>query len=286
MLVFITSLRHPKNSKDYQNIELLLMRTLQSVCAQTDTDFYVIVVCNQLPANFPDLPNVCFVQVDFPPPSAINNAQTGMPALQKDKGTKYLIGLKKAEEFKPDYVMFFDADDYVHQDIAKYVNANLGENGWYIDKGLVYRDGGLLISKTDNFNQVCGTSNIFNFDLLRQTMPYNLDASQDSLLGLVDNEFIFTILGGHRKVPAWFAERGHALKAFPFAAAIWLTNTGENHSGVNFFGMPHLLSSELATSFNINPPKALAVWLKDVLLLYPYYCVRALLRYLKHALLK
>jgi glycosyltransferase involved in cell wall biosynthesis len=286
MLVFITSLRHPKNSSDYNKVEYLLDRTLRSVCAQTNNDFRVIVVCNQVPNNMADLPNVVFVKVDFLPPSDAQQARTGMSAVLKDKGSKYIVGLKKAEEFNPDYVMFFDADDYLHKDIAKYVNAHRGEHGWYVDKGFVYRDGGLLIAKTDNFHQVCGSSIILKFDLLRQPDTLAIDSSQDSIMQLVDHDFMFSVLGGHRKVPAWFAERGHTMQAFPFAAAVWLTNTGENHSGVGFFGLPMLVSPEIRSDFNFTIPNNPVLWLKTLAFLYPYYCFRALLRYCKNRLVK
>lgn len=282
MLVFITSLRHPQNSSNYAKVEQLLDRTLRSVCAQTDDRFKVVVVCNQIPTGIPAFINVHYVKVDFPPPSEVNQARTGLPAVLKDKGTKYVIGLKKAEEFNPDYIMFLDADDYLHKDIAGFVNAQGKENGWFVNQGYVYRDGGLLLSKTDNFNQVCGSSNILKFDLVRQPDSITLNSCQDSIMAAVDNDFLFSVLGGHRKIPAWFEERNKTLKAFPFAAAIWLTNTGENHSGVSFFGLPTFISQEIKTNFNLNPPSSLQLWLKEVMASYPFYCVKSCLRYLKH----
>ncbi|MBK8815982.1 MAG: glycosyltransferase family 2 protein [Methylococcaceae bacterium] len=286
MLVFITSLRHPQNSSDYRKVEHLLARTLNSVCAQTDNRFQVIVVCNQIPSDIPTFTNVHYVKVGFPAPSEANQARTGMSAVLKDKGTKYVISLKKAEEFNPEYVMFFDADDYLHKDIAGFVNTHPGENGWYVDKGFVYRDGGLLISETDHFNQVCGSSHILKFDLLRQPDAVTLNASQDSIMELIDHEFLFSVLGGHRKITAWFSERNLPLKAFPYAAAIWLTNTGENHSGVSFFGLPSILSAKIKADFNLRPPEGVGIWIKELFILYPFYCIKSLLRYFKHKLVK
>ena len=112
MLAFITSVRHPLNSNSYPRVIQLLDRTLSSVCRQTDRDFQVVVVCNEIP-DLSSRDNVHFTKVDFPPPNRNASAETGLDAIRLDRGTKYFVGLLYAARFEPSHVMFFDADDYL-----------------------------------------------------------------------------------------------------------------------------------------------------------------------------
>ena len=282
MIVFITSIRHPQNSSDYKKVEELLERTLRSVCNQNNHDYRVVVVCNRIPC-FPVPQNVCYVKVDFPPPSKSKVAKTSIPAVLKDKGTKCYIGLLKALEFNPDYIMFFDADDFIHQRIADYANSNRGENGWYINKGYVYRDGGLLLSNVKNFNRFCGTSNIINPRLFKLNLGLTVSSSQTEILNTVDNEFLFRIFGDHQAAEYWFDEKYHSpLKPFPFYAGIWVAETGENHSGVRFFGRPEFIKREVVTDFNLTLPRSYLLMLTTIVFYYPYANIRALLRIIKH----
>ena len=52
MITFITSIRHPNNSIFYERVWDLLEATLYSVCSQTNGDFRVIVVCNEILDDF------------------------------------------------------------------------------------------------------------------------------------------------------------------------------------------------------------------------------------------
>ncbi len=130
MLVFITSVRHPHNSSDYTRVESLLRSTLASVCAQTVQDFRVVVVCNRRPAgSFP--PQVEFVVVDFPPPSVEAGPMTGREAVLLDKGTKLAVALVAAQRHHPDYVMKFDADDFVSRRLVGFLATQEGP-GWFV----------------------------------------------------------------------------------------------------------------------------------------------------------
>lgn len=138
MLAFITTIRHPRNSTDYGQVEEFLSDTLDSIARQACDDYVVIVVGNQKPA-FPLPPQMHFVGVNFPPPTAQRGAQTGMGPVIWDKGTKTGIGLAAAREFSPDFVMFFDADDYLHRDVARYVHDHPDSQGWVVRKGALHR---------------------------------------------------------------------------------------------------------------------------------------------------
>ena len=106
MIVFITSIKHPENSKSYDKVWALLNRTLSSVCNQIDRKFKVVVVCNRtLPLEdkyktFEEL--IEFIEVDFSPVS-----QSGYDGIRIDRGTKYIVGLIAAKKYDPEYIMFF-----------------------------------------------------------------------------------------------------------------------------------------------------------------------------------
>src|SRR5687768_7817172 len=122
MLAFITTIRHPDNALSFERIESLLSETLRSVCRQTDESFFVIIVTNRdLSLSFSH-PSVHFVTVDFPAPGVGRGRQLRYDALTRDKGTKTVIGISKALELGADHVMFIDADDYLHQNLAEYSN--------------------------------------------------------------------------------------------------------------------------------------------------------------------
>lgn len=230
VIVFLTSIRHPLNANSYDRVLALLDATLRSVCAQTDPEFRVIVVCNELPAHpFAD-ERVVFLPVGFPPPSDVPHACIGMDALRLDRGCKYLVGLAHASRFSPDHVMFFDADDYVSNRIAAFANAHAEAPGWYVPGGYAYDEELALFGRLDNFHLICGTSHIVRYDLLPLPASVPLDATQEWILENVEHRFLFETLGSHRWLVEDLAARGHALQPMPFRAAVYFIGNGENHT--------------------------------------------------------
>jgi len=242
MIVFITSIKHPRNSRSYKWVWHLLNNTLSSVCNQLNKDFRVIVVCNrELPLKI-DAEKILkfteFIKVDFPPVS-----QIGMKGIRLDRGTKYAIGLLAARKYNPDYVMFFDADDYIASNISEYVNARLGENGWIISKGYIMLCAKL--KKLDGFNLLCGTSNILNYNFIASHMPLELNtfSSRDKIIELLDDRFLMFILGSHKFAGEYCKEKNKPLKDFPYRGVIWFMGTTENHSIPN--GIPKLIVDQI-----------------------------------------
>jgi hypothetical protein len=258
MLVFIGALRHPEMANDYTKVESLLRDTLLSVCNQTDDNFKVLVVCNKKPRVAEDLNGsfVEYIEVDLPCP--VKKSITGndmrkaeINETRKDKGNKYIVGIAEAQQFKPDYIMFFDTDDFVSSNVARFVNASgNNHNGWFIDKGFIHCHDTGLYYEENNFNQKCGTSVIINNELLanpvnrgivhistRDAGVLSIDTGNTSFAGKVsrffskedilhagDNNFLKYIIGSHR----WAAQY-YNLSPLPFRGAIWNINTGENN---------------------------------------------------------
>ncbi|MBW2997923.1 glycosyltransferase family 2 protein [Candidatus Woesearchaeota archaeon] len=229
MIVLITSIKHPENSKSYRKVWELLNNTLSSVCNQIDKNFKIIVVCNKrlsLEKNRDKiLKHTDFIKVNFPPVS-----QEGYEGIRIDRGTKYVIGLKAAKKYKPEYIMFFDADDYIGNNISEYVNKNPKKNGWVIHKGLDLI--GDMLRKRDNFFNGCGTANIFKYKLIMSkiSMFITTNSTQEKIIKKTDEYFLKFILGSHRFAKKYFEDNKKPLEEFPFRCAIRLFDTGENHS--------------------------------------------------------
>lgn len=270
MIIFITTIKHPDNSHNYHKIAYLLERTLKSVCTQTDKNFRVLVVCNSKPDITFDADLVEFIVLDnFASPSIDVAKKMSIDNIRLDKGTKYLMGCQYAARFKPDYIMFFDADDFISRDIVGYLNQHKGENGFIIDQGYIYRDGGLLIRELPHFNTRCGTSVIFNPKLFK--LPKNIDStmSKSQLLAQIDKKYVCEILGAHKFSADYFKQQGCAFKILPKQLAIWVLETGENTLGERFFNSNVLrfykfASPSVQRDFSFKtPPFNLRLFIKE-----------------------
>ncbi|KAA0098835.1 glycosyltransferase family 2 protein [Mycolicibacterium sp. P1-18] len=254
MITFITSLRHPQNSADYGRVESLLADTLASIARQTSDDFAVLVVGNRRPAF--DLPRQThFVEVDFDPPTTHAGAQTGMSAVIWDKGTKLGIGLAAARAFDPDYVMFVDADDFVHRDIAAYVHDHAGSPGWVIRRGWMYSRSRNAYALRRRLFRVCGTSFILPFEAYAVPDDLLVTSSQDEVADALGDDALQHVVGEHRYALEWWQKRGRELDTLPFAGAVYHVDTGENHSGSMLLGpgLPH--GPQLLDDFGIASSK-------------------------------
>lgn len=230
MFTFITSVKHPEHSKSYEKVWGLLRNTLQSVCNQTAEDFRVIVVCNSAPDRFKDLPRVAehttFIEVPFEPTVKVEREPKAH--IKLDKGTKRAVGVIEAAKHKPEYVMFFDADDFVRKDIVEYCHDHPGKNGWYIHKGFLLM--GDRYARQGHFNRRCGTCNIISYRLLASQIDLSKinPIDRDSIVSSMDSFFLNFILGSHKYCPDYFKEHKTPLKKYPDRAAVWFLGHGEN----------------------------------------------------------
>ena len=229
MLAFITTLRHPQNSVDYGRVEMLLRETLHSVAQQTSDEYVIIIVGNQRPRF--ELPErTHFVPVEFPPPAPPTGAKTAREPFVWDKGTKLGIGLIEAQKYSPTHVMIFDADEFVHRDLAGFVHERPHHSGWVIREGWMYSRSRNSYVRQDGFNRTCGTSFIIPFGAYEVPVELTVSASQHEVAeGFGDR--LSTIMGAHRDAVKWHQERGRELATFPYRAVVYHVDTGENHSG-------------------------------------------------------
>ncbi|KQQ49728.1 glycosyltransferase family A protein [Plantibacter sp. Leaf314] len=253
MLAFITTLRHPQNSVDYGRVERLLEDTLRSVTQQTSDDYVVIIVGNRRP-DFELPPRTEFVEVDFPAPAPATGAQTARAPFVWDKGTKLGIGLIAAARHDPSHVMIFDADDFVHRDLAATVSANPDHGGWVIHDGWMYSRARNVYVPQADFNRTCGTCFIVPIGAYGVPTHLSEGASQEAVAEAY-GERLNEIMGAHRNAESWYREHGHALRTLPYRGAVYHVDTGENHSGKSLAGVARPLSAAMERDFGIRPSR-------------------------------
>jgi hypothetical protein len=221
-IFFIVPLRSSCSTKNWPRVCALFERTLRSICNQTDNNFKVIVVCNEIPNIGFSSPNMKYIQVDF---SVAELESTNKQFLklkrELDKARRMWVGLNTVESLQhsstPTYVMFVDADDCITSKLAKFINSQAEAcNGWYVNSGYEYPDGGKIVySRMKNLCDKTNTSHVVRYDLLT---PFAKLKFED-----VDPDFLF-----HQNVRSIMDELGSPLQALPFPGVTYVTDNGEN----------------------------------------------------------
>jgi len=222
VLTFVIPLRHPQNSADWPALKQRLAETIRSIAAQDDVRWRAIIVANE-GSDLPALPNHFEVkQVDFPPnpmfEQADNDLEAFRDACRLDKGRRVLAGILEAD--KTGHVMVVDDDDFVSRRLTSFVAGYPGKNGWYVQSGYLWGDGGRLIYEYADFSRFCGTSHIIRADL------YELPAS----VAAADPAYIRKMFGSHIFIREYLAARGQPLEPLPFVGAVYRIGHAGAHS--------------------------------------------------------
>ena len=222
VLTFVIPLRHPQNSADWPALKQRLAQTIRSIAAQDDVRWRAIIVANE-GSDLPALPKHFAVkQVDFPPNPMFERADNDLEAFREacrlDKGRRVLAGILEAD--KSGHVMVVDDDDFVSRRLTSFVAKYPGKNGWYVESGYLWGDGGRLIYEYADFSRFCGTSHIVRADL------YELPASVEA----ADPAHIRKMFGSHIFIREDLAARGQALEPLPFAGAVYRIGHAGAHS--------------------------------------------------------
>lgn len=233
MLIFITSLKHPKVTKNVQNVYQLLDRSLRSIENQTKKDFLVLVVCHEIPILSKKYEFVKYLITDLAPPAETpeelmhHGGETSQEKEYKnnlirlDRWKKYLDGLYFSKQYKPTHVMFFDADDYISSKIVETVTSGPKEKSWVIDKGYIWWEHDKYLVKTNKFHKICGTCFIYSMYIFSH-LPVEKNE--------VEIDWYKDFLGGHVQVPSLLEKQGVILWPLPYHWAIYVINNWENHS--------------------------------------------------------
>jgi hypothetical protein len=256
MLTFITAVRHPHNSVSYERVSRLLDATLHSVCRQTDPEFCVVVVCNELPSITIDDPRVQFVTTDFPPPSDQTGGAVDFNDGVIDKGSKLVLGVAAARVHNPDHVMFFDCDDLVHHGLAEFVNRSPTTAGWYSPSGYLHTVGTRFVQPmTTDFHLKCGSCDILRTDLIPVPSDLSISSSKETVIDSVGADTLYRLFATHGHWPEYLATSGMHLDPLPLPAAIWMIGTGENASGNLVSSRARIpIGPEISDAFGLTAP--------------------------------
>ncbi|MGP1384733.1 MAG: glycosyltransferase family A protein [Thainema sp.] len=219
MLVFIIPIKSQTVSNSWSTVSLLFERTLKSVCQQTSQEFKVIVVCHEKPIINFSHKNVEYLFADFLPPKTTENPSKDIQKKCFDHKMKLWLGSVYAESLDPTHVMFVDADDCVSCRLAKYVQENIYENGWYVDKGFEYPNNKKIVYPRSKLYQKSGSSNIIRYDLLKPILV-NKPNKEDMD---VDKNFL-----NHKLIRGYFDSINTPMKPLPFRGSVYVTEHGDN----------------------------------------------------------
>jgi hypothetical protein len=147
-----------------------------------------------------------------------NDLEAFREACRLDKGRRVLAGVLEAG--RTGYVMVVDDDDFVSRRLTSFVAGYPEKNGWYVQRGYLWGDGGKLIYEYADFSKFCGTSHIIRTDL------YELPASVEA----ADPGYIRTLFGSHVFIRENLAARGRPLEPLPFVGAVYRIGHAGAHS--------------------------------------------------------
>lgn len=222
IITFIIPVRHPANSSDWNRLKVNLAQTIASISAQKNSNWRAIIVANH-EADLPAIPDGFeIIRVDFPP-NSIYEYQGGdkevfYDAVRLDKGRRILMGMLHIRNTA--FYMVVDDDDFVSNKIVDFVSTRINSNGWKIDKGYIWGDGGKLLFQHNDFANFCGTSLIIRSDLYQLPESFNIATT----------DYIKTILGSHIKIGKILASENHQLESLPFRGAIYRVGHAGAHS--------------------------------------------------------
>jgi len=262
MVTFIICVKHHRNCHSYNDIWDLLEKTLVSVCGQLDDRFEVIVVSNKTLNTFPEnkkIKKVKFIEVDWLPPSLSNAWQigaqveyrsTGLPEVRLDKGTKYILALSEVDD--DNYVMFVDADDFIHRDLVRTIH-NSGKDLLRINKGFKMGVDDTF-KRVGDFNKKCGTCNITKASILKKQIDFknvDLTSSQDIIIRSTKKFYLLKLMGSHQFFWRYFTHKGYEGGDINFRAAIYNCSHNEQSSGKPNLKYSQKMSKSMKMHFNI-----------------------------------
>ncbi|PCH59216.1 MAG: hypothetical protein COC05_07490 [Gammaproteobacteria bacterium] len=210
MLYFIVPLRSRKSSNNWAKVVSDFNMTLKSILSQQDPNFKVIVACTDIPEHPAD-ERIEIIVVEL---EERHTKGTGM-----DKWNKIHAMCIRIRELGGGFIMPVDADDLVSNKVSRLVNESGGQVGYYANTGYEYDEKAKRITFAPKFYNLCGTCAVMYCPV--EDLPQSIKD--------YDNKK-YPVLATHTFFKGLFEERNTPLKPFPFKAAIYKINTGENRS--------------------------------------------------------
>lgn len=186
-LSFVLPLVHPENPvvTDYDRVERVLRMSLASLMAVTGATVQIIVVAHRLPAWHAEVAEkVTFLIL---PEHDVFSHWRGAKHIDRtkktfDKGLKWSLGAAYAlASHRPDFVLPFDADDFVRSDIAQVIasapDGDAARDGYFLKSGyhalLSPKDDSFDLSgvmAVTGFNGTCGSCRVIRASRLRAAL--------------------------------------------------------------------------------------------------------------------
>ena len=239
MLYFGIPVKSRVVSADWKQVCDLLTNTLRSLLNQTTPQFRIIVAHHEMPDTpFKGDPRLEFLPLDLPPPIYRQE-------MMVDKNRKREIIACRLRELGGGYLMYCDADDLVSNRLAQFVLEDGSDNGFVIKTGYELDHRARSLRVTPSFDRFCGSCCIIKWRV--EDLPDRPFApARVRLRNYLDV--------GHAGWTSLAASEARPLKPVPFPAAVYVTNTGENHSIVTGnVGWKRTLLRRLTPSRSISP---------------------------------
>lgn len=226
MFCFTMALRSKAVSNDWKKISSLCEASIRSAYHQINPEIKIILVCHETPELEESYDNrVEIINVDFPRPNEIlaeskHDDETKYHIQMEDKWRKIAVGVVRAGELNPNFMMLMDADDLVSRRLSEYAASHPTANGWIFKKGYRYSYGSRWIYVDDNYN--CGTNAIVNSKLIdfpKSTAPEEIKKC-------------VILTSGHTIIEKTLAELGTPLTPLPFLGGVQVVNYGNNASNL------------------------------------------------------
>jgi hypothetical protein len=217
-LVFGISLASRQVSSDWVRTTELLGHTLDSLLAQSDGRFDVIICGHERPEleALRD-PRVRFIEADAKPPTDPRKYRT-------DKMRKRRLIGAALREMGGGYFFPLDADDLVHKDVVRHVRETDNKRGYVFLSGYALDYTGKKLAPvpgvwSSDYNRVCGSSALIYFT------PDELPVDGDN-----EDDLYFNLFQSHAYWPVMAEEFGRRMDPLPFAAGVYVLNHSQNLS--------------------------------------------------------
>jgi len=178
MLGFIVPVKPKRYSKNWDLDNLILERTVRSICNQDLQHFKLIIVYTDMPEiNFKS-ENLHYLHFPYSEIS-VNEIEDWEDRKQwyapvyaermMDKSRKIMLGCQLAKSLNCRYLMAVDSDDLVSSKLNSFIN-NYGDKncaGWRITNGYVYEENSRIAVKNKQIWAMNGSTHIIRADLVK-----------------------------------------------------------------------------------------------------------------------
>jgi hypothetical protein len=155
----IESLKSKKISRDWQVTCDSLKATVDSILAQSDSDYKVVVVGHDCPDFLAAMNDskIKFVAATFEAPDRSSPAFTTQ-YLINDKTSKIISCLYEMRNESLYYVYQLDSDDLIHKDFVKKIKLIKNTSAIILESGYLYYKSSNRYIETAELDQVCGST--------------------------------------------------------------------------------------------------------------------------------